>query len=128
SLVQEICIGLRPKFAKETPEIYANLANQCMNADASKRPSANNIIKVLYMLTDDYCINFFKKADLNIKKLEPESSKNDDAITSYRTYKLIHSNLTKPMNSTDIPEFNLDDYKSRISQKSCVLFDESEII
>ncbi|RIB19474.1 kinase-like domain-containing protein [Gigaspora rosea] len=115
SLVQEICQGLRPKFVKEIPIIYVELANQCMNADASKRPSANHIIQILYMLTQDYCIDFFKEADSKIKKLESETSKNDDIISSCRTYKLILSNLKKPMNSTDIPEFNLDKYKSRIS-------------
>ncbi|CAG8809947.1 4150_t:CDS:2, partial [Racocetra persica] len=86
---------LRPKFAKETPDIYVELAGQCMNADASKRPSANDLIQILCS----------------------ESSKNVDIITSRRIYKLIHSNHPKPINSTDIPEFDLDKYKSRISQK-----------
>ncbi|CAG8711121.1 28561_t:CDS:1, partial [Dentiscutata erythropus] len=78
------------------------------------------------MLTQEHCINIFKEADLNIKKVESESSKNVDLTTSHRIYKLIHLNLSKPINSTDIPEFNLNKYKSRISQKSCELFDESD--
>ncbi|CAG8631022.1 30284_t:CDS:1, partial [Racocetra persica] len=44
SLVQGICGGLHPKFAKETPDVYVELASQCMNAVASKRPSANGFM------------------------------------------------------------------------------------
>ncbi|CAG8776220.1 12045_t:CDS:1, partial [Racocetra persica] len=86
----------------------------------------NGLIQILYMLTQEHCINIFKEADSNIKKIESESSKNVDIITSRRIYKLIRSNHPKPINSTGIPEFNLDKYKSRISQKSCELFDESD--
>ncbi|RIB13729.1 kinase-like domain-containing protein, partial [Gigaspora rosea] len=39
SLAIEISNGLRPKFGRGTPKVYIDLANQCMDADSSKRPT-----------------------------------------------------------------------------------------
>ncbi|RIB11711.1 kinase-like domain-containing protein [Gigaspora rosea] len=39
----EICRGLRPEFAPETPNCYIELAEKCMNSDPQKRPSAFDI-------------------------------------------------------------------------------------
>ncbi|RIB13981.1 kinase-like domain-containing protein [Gigaspora rosea] len=47
-LAIQICInGLRPEFAEGTPECYIKLANQCMDADPSNRPSASYIYSEL---------------------------------------------------------------------------------
>lgn len=40
--------GLRPEFAKDTPECYKELANQCMDSDPQKRPTAIDIAFKLY--------------------------------------------------------------------------------
>ncbi|RIB24374.1 kinase-like domain-containing protein, partial [Gigaspora rosea] len=42
-LSYSICEGHRPEFANGTPQKYIDLANQCMNADASKRPTATQL-------------------------------------------------------------------------------------
>ncbi|CAG8735639.1 3715_t:CDS:2, partial [Dentiscutata heterogama] len=47
ALAIEICKGLRPEIAKCTPECYTKLANQCMDAIPSNRPSASDIYNKL---------------------------------------------------------------------------------
>ena len=47
-LAIQICNGLRPEFAKDTPECYIKLAYKCMNADPSNRPTASFIYDELY--------------------------------------------------------------------------------
>ncbi|RIB04083.1 kinase-like domain-containing protein [Gigaspora rosea] len=42
-LIIRICDGLRPKFAEGTPDCYIQLANQCMDANPSNRPTASHI-------------------------------------------------------------------------------------
>ncbi|RIB25645.1 hypothetical protein C2G38_2030868 [Gigaspora rosea] len=42
-LAIKICNGLRPELAEGTPECYTQLANQCMDANPSNRPSASYI-------------------------------------------------------------------------------------
>ncbi|CAG8782130.1 5131_t:CDS:1, partial [Racocetra fulgida] len=53
ALACAICNGLRPKFVEKTPQIYITLANQCMNADPFKRPTASEIEKVLEIWYSD---------------------------------------------------------------------------
>ncbi|CAG8505675.1 19680_t:CDS:2 [Racocetra fulgida] len=71
-LVQDICDGLRPSFAKEIPQLYVNLASQCMNATPSERPSANRIQKLLDdWIKEELYINMFREADeVESKSLE----------------------------------------------------------
>ncbi|CAG8797493.1 2110_t:CDS:1, partial [Cetraspora pellucida] len=37
--------GLRPEFAAGTPDCYIQLANQCMDKDPLKRPTAKEVYK-----------------------------------------------------------------------------------
>ncbi|RIB10897.1 kinase-like domain-containing protein [Gigaspora rosea] len=46
-LAIKVCKGLRPEFAPGTPDCYIELANQCMDFDSQKRPSASNIWNIL---------------------------------------------------------------------------------
>ncbi|RIB11333.1 hypothetical protein C2G38_2042771 [Gigaspora rosea] len=48
ALVIRICEGLRPEFAQGTPECYVQLANQCMDAIPSNRPTASYIYDELF--------------------------------------------------------------------------------
>ncbi|RIB20318.1 kinase-like domain-containing protein [Gigaspora rosea] len=43
ALALKICDGLRPGFSKNTPECYIKLANQCMDMDPEKRPTAEEL-------------------------------------------------------------------------------------
>ncbi|CAG8730425.1 3890_t:CDS:1, partial [Dentiscutata heterogama] len=56
ALAIKICKGLRPEFAKDTPECYIKLANQCMDANPFNRPTAFNIYNILsewYRIVND---------------------------------------------------------------------------
>ncbi|RIB21136.1 kinase-like domain-containing protein [Gigaspora rosea] len=41
----KIINGLRPKFSPETPDCYIQLSTRCMDADPTKRPTADEIYK-----------------------------------------------------------------------------------
>ncbi|RIB20867.1 kinase-like domain-containing protein [Gigaspora rosea] len=42
-LATKICFGLRPGFADGTPDCYVKLAEQCLDSDSQKRPTAYSI-------------------------------------------------------------------------------------
>ncbi|RIB09097.1 kinase-like domain-containing protein [Gigaspora rosea] len=67
SLAIKICNGLRPTFAEGTPECYIKLANRCMDADPSKRPSAIDVYKELESWSIDLTI--FQEGDNVISTL-----------------------------------------------------------
>ncbi|RIB14466.1 kinase-like domain-containing protein [Gigaspora rosea] len=98
-LAKEIYDGLRPTFAKEIPLIYVQLANQCMSANASERPSASDLQEYIDSWAKKaFYIKIFKDADININKHESESSNN--CINTMFSYKSIarligseHTNL-----------------------------------
>ncbi|RIB07981.1 kinase-like domain-containing protein [Gigaspora rosea] len=76
-LAAKICKGLRPEFGKGTPDIYIELAKQCMDEDQKKRPSAGKVCQKLfnwYHIFDFECLNEeevkIKKAFLNDNKTE----------------------------------------------------------
>ncbi|RIB11753.1 hypothetical protein C2G38_2202656 [Gigaspora rosea] len=72
-LAIKICNGLRPEFAKGTPECYIQLANKCMDANSSNRPNASDVCENLLEL------KAFKSADEIIPTLStklPNYSKN----------------------------------------------------
>ncbi|RIB17333.1 hypothetical protein C2G38_2037825 [Gigaspora rosea] len=65
-LAIKICNGLRPEFAEGTPECYIQLANQCMDANPSNRPTASDIY---YKLLEWYNIVYHGDAsELTILK------------------------------------------------------------
>ncbi|RIB01671.1 kinase-like domain-containing protein, partial [Gigaspora rosea] len=64
NLVIEICNGLRPKFAPETPDCYIELANHCMNTDPLKRPIAWTV----YCTIDDWIKQLALDDEHEIKK------------------------------------------------------------
>lgn len=67
NLKLEIINGLRPEFAPGTPNCYIELANQCMNSNPEKRPTAANIYEKL----QDWEIILDKDTEeLNKKELE----------------------------------------------------------
>ncbi|RIB30325.1 kinase-like domain-containing protein [Gigaspora rosea] len=84
ALAIKICNGLRPELAKGTPEFYIKLANQCMDADPSNRPTAPYIYdefsrwrKIVYNGTakdkDELAIlKAFQSADAIIPTLSTE--------------------------------------------------------
>ncbi|CAG8700879.1 20049_t:CDS:2 [Gigaspora margarita] len=101
-LAYSICEGHRPEFANGTPQKYIDLANQCMNADASKRPTATQLKEIF---------NVWRSSDeLNYSSNELKSSKpiHSKAIYTSRHFKF--SNLPDPINSIEIPHFDKERY------------------
>ncbi|GIL71422.1 hypothetical protein Vretifemale_1980 [Volvox reticuliferus] len=47
--------GLRPKFPPQTPSHFKNLAMACWSSDASRRPSASELVTRLQALLDASC-------------------------------------------------------------------------
>ncbi|RIB28807.1 hypothetical protein C2G38_1361783 [Gigaspora rosea] len=111
-LAIQICIGLRPEFAKGTPECFIQLANQCMDANPSNRPTASDIHEKLYSWwnilfgntakdKDELAIlKAFKSADEIIPTLSTELQiYSKDKLTS----KLLDfKNLSEPVNSSKV--------------------------
>ncbi|CAJ0906951.1 6812_t:CDS:2, partial [Entrophospora sp. SA101] len=56
-LAFKICGGLRPSFSDNTPECYIKLAYKCMNADPEKRPTADEILKIITFWKDAIVID-----------------------------------------------------------------------
>ncbi|RIB21977.1 hypothetical protein C2G38_2033949 [Gigaspora rosea] len=84
-LAMNVCDGLRPEFAKGTPECYIQLANKCMDANPSNRPSAYDIYYALsrwYTIVSDS--NAYNKNELVILK----GFQSADAIISTFSTKL----------------------------------------
>jgi serine/threonine protein kinase len=51
-LAFKICGGLRPSFSDNTPECYIKLAYKCTDADPEKRPTADEILKIIAFWKD----------------------------------------------------------------------------
>src|SRR5687768_9301374 len=51
-LAFKICGGLRPSFSDNTPECYIKLAYRCTDADPEKRPTADEILKIIAFWKD----------------------------------------------------------------------------
>ncbi|RIB04032.1 hypothetical protein C2G38_2048774 [Gigaspora rosea] len=96
-LAFKICNGLRPEFAKGTPECYIQLANKCMDANPSNRPSASDIHENLlewYEIVDNNfaedknelaILKAFKSADEILPTLSTElPNYSKDKLTSSR--------------------------------------------
>ncbi|RIB07576.1 kinase-like domain-containing protein [Gigaspora rosea] len=68
-LATKICKGLRPDFAKGTPDCYIELAKKCMDSNPQNRPSAeyiNSKIKQWKKIIESE--NLTDKEELDIKK------------------------------------------------------------
>ncbi|RIA79868.1 kinase-like domain-containing protein, partial [Glomus cerebriforme] len=46
-LAIKICQGLRPRFNIKVPQVIDDIAKQCMDADPSKRPTAEYLFEIL---------------------------------------------------------------------------------
>ncbi|RIB18999.1 kinase-like domain-containing protein [Gigaspora rosea] len=71
-LAVQICKGLRPEFAQGTPECYIQLANQCMDAIPSNRPSAHDIYDKLLRWFDivNYSVAYNKDELIILKAFQ----------------------------------------------------------
>ncbi|RIB13924.1 kinase-like domain-containing protein [Gigaspora rosea] len=110
----EICRGLRPKFAPETPKCYIELAEKCMNSDPQKRPSAQNVrdtiedwLDKIASLDDNEIKKQFLDADKVIKSL-PIPKHSDDMYTSKIISTKLISKAIKDLSQVDFAQIKLD--------------------
>jgi serine/threonine protein kinase len=117
TLAIKICNGLRPEFARGTPECYVQLANKCMDANPSDRPTTSDIRNELskwYKILDNssarnkdelVILNAFRSADAIISTLSTELPIfPKDKLTSKQ---LNFKNLSKPINSLSMELLNV---------------------
>ncbi|RIB28803.1 hypothetical protein C2G38_2028251 [Gigaspora rosea] len=96
-LAIQICNGLRPEFAKGTPECFIQLANQCMDANPSNRPTASDICKKLY--------NWYKIVSYN-------TVKDKDELAILKAFKLADEII--PTLSTELQIYSKDKLTSKL--------------
>jgi serine/threonine protein kinase len=120
-LAFKICGGLRPSFSDNTPECYIKLAYRCMDADPEKRPTADEILKILAFwkdAIDKYQSNWpnYSEEQLyelkEMRKIFDEADKkpfNPSTITAtvhpnavYTSRLLNFTNLPQPVNSNTV--------------------------
>ena len=123
-LAFKICGGLRPSFSDNTPECYIKLAYKCMDADPEKRPTADEILKIITFWKDaiaiDECLKLNKPIYseeqfdklIEVRKMFKEANKksfNPSTITAtvhpnavYTSRLLNFTNLPQPVNSNKV--------------------------
>ncbi|EXX57070.1 kinase-like domain-containing protein [Rhizophagus irregularis DAOM 181602=DAOM 197198] len=94
-LIYRIIDGKKPKITNDTPDCYANLMRKCWDSDPLKRPSAKEILEVIYawaFLQEDY--ENFNQAEvkrlksIELKKLGPEFTENPHSKAVYKSRSL----------------------------------------
>lgn len=97
-LIQKICNGLLPEFSKEIPHLYVHLANECMNINPSKRPSAYQLYKFFCSwLNEEFYTGIFNSADeKSVNKHESKLNVNINVISTTNQLELLGcSNLDR---------------------------------
>lgn len=101
-----ICNGLRPEFAKGTPQRYVDFAMRCMDADPSKRPDSSEIKKPFaeWYSVFSWSEKKLSEEELAIKeefemadKIIPTLSTEINLKTKHISQLLNYSNLPKPI-------------------------------
>ena len=120
-LAFKICGGLRPSFSDNTPECYIKLAYKCTDADPEKRPTADEILKIIAFWKDaidkgqsnwpNYSEEQLDELE-KMKKIFEEANKkpfNPSTITAtvhpnavYTSRLLNFTNLPQPVNSNKV--------------------------
>ena len=117
-LAFKICGGLRPSFSDNTPECYIKLAYKCTDADPEKRPTADEILKIITFWNDAIKFNIYSYSEEQldelgeIRKIFEEADKkpfNPSTITAtvhpnavYTSRLLNFTNLPQPVNSNKV--------------------------
>ncbi|RIB25331.1 kinase-like domain-containing protein, partial [Gigaspora rosea] len=130
NLAIRICNGLRPEFDKSIPECYIQLANRCMDANPSCRPTASDIYNMLsnfwYYITSTYAEKFederiikeaFESADLIIPTshtLIPNYSQ-----TKFTSKLLNFQNLSNPLISFASKPLNFQILSNPLNSSFC---------
>jgi serine/threonine protein kinase len=116
NLAIKICQGLRPRFEIKVPQLVVQLIKRCLDADQLNRPTAEEIIKILYEW--QYESNLFQTQIKEVDKMNKKLSKSSIPLTnlgvSYKTHSeaiyksrlFNYSSLPEPKNSDDYYEQN----------------------
>ncbi|CAB4414743.1 unnamed protein product [Rhizophagus irregularis] len=125
-LAIKICKGLRPTISKDIPKLLTDLIIKCWDAEIKNRPITKELYQLLTKWDDDDSQNseiYFqiKECD-NIRKEKFKIRSNEDKSKNFKTHPqaiytsrlLNFKNLPKPVNSSDVPSFqvNLDNVPS----------------
>ncbi|GBB90394.1 hypothetical protein RclHR1_17330003 [Rhizophagus clarus] len=120
NLAMKICLGLRPRFNIEVPQLIVHLIKRCLDANSLNRPTAIEIRDKLWEFLNDTSQNqVYEKMDNNL----PISSNKCLANLLYETHPeaiytsrlLNFNNLPEPKNSDDYYEQNDDIISKKFS-------------
>ncbi|EXX70362.1 hypothetical protein GLOIN_2v1853288 [Rhizophagus irregularis DAOM 181602=DAOM 197198] len=116
SLAIKICLGLRPRFNIEVPQLIVHLIKRCLDENPLKRPTADEIANILC----SWYVEFNSQMELKQKIKESKEINNkilgDSSISStssplsYKTHsRAIYT--SRLINFNNLPESkNSDDY------------------
>jgi len=116
----KICQGLRPRFSIKVPQLVEDVVKQCVDADPSKRPTAEDLSKTFDRWFDNSYrtdSEIYKQIDEanKINEKQPSStnlSNNDELMYTthpqavYTSRPLKFKNLPEPKNADDDFEFS----------------------
>ncbi|GES73321.1 kinase-like domain-containing protein [Rhizophagus clarus] len=116
NLAIKICQGLRPRFKIKVPQLIIQLIKRCLDADQQNRPTAEEIINILYNWQYDseiFQAQIEEADEINKKSLKgriPSTSlglsykTHSEAIYKSRSFNF--NSLPKPKNSDDYYRYN----------------------
>ncbi|CAI2182742.1 1764_t:CDS:2 [Funneliformis geosporum] len=102
-LILDIINGLRPGITEDTPELFADLMENCWEPNPLKRPSITEICKTLsHWHSEKIYSEIFNRAEIrrhelmNLKKLGPEYAEkpHSEAIYTSRSFSLLRVDRT----------------------------------
>ena len=110
SLAEKICQGLRPQFEVKIPQLLKNLIERCWDADPAKRPTANELSRILNNWLGE--VNSQKNTEFFQQFKDKEEFLNDLAVLDYKTHpsalytsrRLDFKSLPESQNSKEINE------------------------
>ena len=122
ALAIKICKGLRPKISEDTPKLLADLIMKCWDAKAENRPTAKELYQLLkkwdhevYFNANSEIYSQIKECDkISESKFKNRSSKDKSKNLQthpqaiYTSRLLNFKNLPEPVNSSDLPSFQIN--------------------
>ena len=102
NLAMKICGGERPEFSNNTPKFYIELAFKCMDANPDKRPTAEEILKIIYdwRQGDEFEKEFKKMDEIKFDPSTITAVIHPNAVYTSRLFNF--TNLPQPVNSNKV--------------------------
>src|SRR5436305_6353119 len=100
NLAFKICEGVRPGFSINTPKIYIELAYKCMDANPDKRPTTEEIHKIIKSWYHSPSNEFKEMDKIKFDSSTITATVHPNAVYTSRLLKF--TNLPQPVNSNTV--------------------------